>query len=105
MAILKSSIKKSTTRLKKLARAGFWLDNGTFVRADDAEVKVLERKVMSPLGGIEEAKIVIFIDAVEILVDANDKIMGVTEHPKLALWLDAVDRALREIKKNPPITA
>ncbi|MCW4053208.1 MAG: hypothetical protein NWE78_08395 [Candidatus Bathyarchaeota archaeon] len=104
---MKKSVKRSKTRLKKLnfdCRTGLWLDNSTFVRADSAEIKVLKRKVMSPLGGIEEDVIVIFTNAVEILVNANDKIMGVAEHPEFALWLDAIDRALREIKKNPPIT-
>ncbi len=60
---------------------------------------------MSPLGGMEEAALVILTNVVEILVDDNDKITAVTVHPKLALWADAIDRALREIKKNPPLTA
>lgn len=100
--------KQAASRLKKLGfdcRKGFWLDVSTFIRADKEEVKVLERRAMSPLGGIEEAAMVILTSAVEILVDDNDKITGVTVHPKLALWIDAIDRALREINKNPPLTA
>lgn len=106
--ILKRRAKKTETRLKKLGfdcHNGFWLDASTFLCADDAEVKVLERKAMSPLGGVEEAAMVILTNVVEILVNDNDKITGVTVHPKLALWSDAIDRALREIKKNPPATA
>lgn len=84
-------------------RNGFWLDNNTFIKADDAEIKLVERKEPS-VHEIKETPMVIFTNAVEIWVNDDDKIVGVTNHPKFGLWLDAINNALQKIQKNPPVS-
>jgi len=80
---------------------GFWLDNNIFIKADNAEIKLVEKKKLSVYGETKEDKMVIFANAVEIWVDEDDKIVGVTNHPKFALWLDAINNdALQKIEKK-----
>lgn len=83
---------------------GFWLDNNTFIKADNAEIKLTQRKDGGVYGQTKEASMVIFTNAVEILVNDDDKIVGVTSYPKFGLWLDAIVNALETIQKNPPVS-
>lgn len=83
---------------------GFWLDDNTFIKADNAEIKRFARKDEGVYGQTKEAPMVIFTNAVEILVNDDDKIMGVINHPKFGLWLDAINDALKTIKKNPIVS-
>jgi len=82
---------------------GFWLDNNTFIKAENAEIKLVERKDPS-VRETKEAPMVIFTNVVEIWVNDEDKIVGVTNHPKFGLWLDAINNALQKVRKNPPVS-
>ena len=98
---------KAKSKTKKTAfdfdyELGFWLDNNTFIKADDAELKLVERKEPS-VHEIKQVPMVIFRNAVEIWVNDSDKIVGVINHKEFGLWLDAINDALKKIRKNPPV--
>jgi hypothetical protein len=76
-------------------QSGFWIDKHTFIKADDAEIKIVGRPTLSGTH-IEEAKMVVFSNAIEMTVDGNNKILGIEKHPKFGLWLDTVEKAIQD---------
>lgn len=82
-------------------RDGFWLDKNTLIKADDVRVQLVKRRILgSPLGKSENVPMLILTNVIEMMVDDKGKIKGVDKRPQLGLWLDAVDRAMR----NPATT-
>jgi len=80
---------------------GFWLDKNTFIKADKAQINMVERKIAeSTYGKGEKAQMLILTNAVEMTVDKNGKILGVETHPKFGLWLDAVNKAMKSQDKK-----
>lgn len=83
-------------------RDGVWIDKNTLIKADDARVQLVNRRILgSSLGKSENAPMLILTNAIEMMVDDKGKIKGVDKRPHLGLWLDAVNRAM----KNPSVTA
>ena len=74
------------------------------IKADNAEIRPVERKEPSIHEETKEAPMVVFTNAVEITVNAKDQIVGVTNYPKLGLWLDTVNHALQRIRKNSSLS-
>lgn len=84
-------------------RNGFWLDNNTFITADGAHIQTAERKVHgNPYGKIEKAQMLILTNAVEMIVDKGGKILGLEKRQKFGLWLDVVNRVMRERELAEP---
>jgi hypothetical protein len=83
-------------------RNGFWLDKNTYIKADEAQIQVVgRRKPGDTYGRSENAQMLILTDAVEMIVDDKGKILGLDKHPKFGLWLETVNKAIR----NQTITA
>lgn len=84
-------------------RDGFWLDKNTLIKADDVRVQLVERKILgSSLAKSENVPMLILTNAIEMMVDDKGKILGVEKHPQLGLWLDAVNRAMRNLVITAP---
>jgi hypothetical protein len=84
-------------------RNGFWLDNNTFITADGTHIQTAERKVHgTPYGKIEKAQMLILTNAVEMIVDKGSKILGLEKRQKFGLWLDVVNRVMRERELAEP---
>lgn len=81
---------------------GFWLDKNTYIKADEAQIQVIgRRKPGDTYGRSENAQMLILTDAVEMIVDDKGKILGLDKYPKFGLWLETVNKAIR----NQTITA
>jgi hypothetical protein len=77
-------------------RDGFWLDKNTLIKTDDVKIQMVKRKILgSSLGKSENAPMLILTNVIEMMVDDKGKIKGVDKHPQLGLWLDAVNKAIR----------
>jgi hypothetical protein len=75
---------------------GFMLKDGyTMIRAEDAELKMVERRVPGT-DKIEKAPMLILTNAIETLLDKNGKIIGVDEKPKpkYGIWLELIKEKL-----------
>jgi hypothetical protein len=76
---------------------GFWLNKNTFIKADDIEIMTARRKALgNPYGKTEDASMLVLTNAVEMIVDKNGKILGLEKRQKLGLWLDHVNKILKE---------
>jgi len=84
-------------------KAGFWLDKNTFIKPDKVKIQTVARKKMGDrLGKSESAQMLIMNDAVEMTVDDRGKILGVDKHPGLGLWLETVNKAMKNQKTASP---
>jgi hypothetical protein len=68
---------------------GFWLNKNIFIIADEIELKKVKRE--DYVQGTQEADMLIFTKAVEMLMDRNGKILGETFKPCYGIWLDAAN--------------
>lgn len=84
-------------------KEGFWLDEYTFIKAEQASLKMVNRATSGfSLEKIETAPMLILTDVVEMVVDKNDKILGLERIKKFGLWLDALGRIFeKNILKKP----
>lgn len=74
---------------------GFWLTKNMFFMADNAEIAMVDKKILGdPYRRIEKTPMLILTNAVEMTVNNNNKIIGVGKHPKFGLWLDTVNKAI-----------
>lgn len=78
--------------LQEKVRAGIMLKDGyTMIRAEKAEIKIVERRMASG-GPTEKAPMLILTNCVELLVK-DGKIIGVDDKvkPKYGIWLDLIE--------------
>jgi hypothetical protein len=71
---------------------GFFLDEDTFLKADDAELVMAWRK--DDDGRPTQRPMVVLKKVVEMLVDRRGKIVAVECKEKLGVWVDAFEHAL-----------
>jgi hypothetical protein len=80
---------------------GFWLDENTFIMADDAEIKKVRKpSIMSISQESVEEDMLILTNAVEMTVDNHGKILGENKHEHFGLWLDTVNKAIAEHERK-----
>lgn len=85
-------------------RNGFWLNDYTFIKADDSQLMYVERKKLIELSTpIEKAPMLILKNVVEMTVGRDGKILGVENKDKLGLWLDALSEIIKERGKQKRI--
>lgn len=89
-------------RLKEAFRnsylSGFFLDENTFLKADDAEVLMVPRR--NDDGKVVERPMIVLKNVVEMLVDHSGRIVSVENKGELAVWTTAVERALKRFNKQ-----
>ena len=78
--------------------SGFFLDENTFVKADDASLVMAWRKDED--GRPTQKPMVVLKKAVEMLVDRRGKIVAVECKEKLGVWVDAFEHALECYNKQ-----
>lgn len=80
---------------------GFWLTKNMFVMADNAEIAMVDKKLLGdPNRRVEKTPMLILTNAVEMTVNNNNKIIGVDKHPKFGLWLDTVNKAIMRAERT-----
>jgi hypothetical protein len=77
---------------------GFFLDENTFVKADDAELVLAWRKDED--GRPTHKPMVVLKKAVEMIVDRRGRIVAVECKEKLGVWVDAFEHALKSFNKQ-----
>lgn len=74
---------------------GFWLTKNMFFMADNAEIAMVDKKILGDqYKRVEKTPMLILTNAVEMTVNNNNKVIGVDKHPKFGLWLDTVNKAI-----------
>ena len=72
-------------------KEGFWLDKNTFIMCDDVDIEMVARDTSSGIsGGSETVPMLIMTNAVKMVVDNNNKILGEDIIGKFGLWLEDV---------------
>ncbi|MDR0372967.1 MAG: hypothetical protein LBI79_05360 [Nitrososphaerota archaeon] len=77
---------------------GFWLNKNIFIIADEIELKKVKRE--DYVHGIQEADMLVFTNAVEMLVANNGKILGETKKPHYGIWFDAANEAMNQYESQ-----
>jgi len=75
---------------------GFWLDEYTFIKADEAQLVKVERQKLEGEHNSAPVPIVILNNTVEMVVDKNKKILSVESKEKLGLWLDSLSKIIKK---------
>lgn len=70
-------------------KEGFWLDQNTFIKADDAELVTAQRQGNPTF-------MVILHNVVVMTCNAEGRIVSVVNHKKYGVWLDNLERVARE---------
>jgi hypothetical protein len=100
--ILKVPNVSEMRRLKEAFRnsylSGFFLDENTFLKADDAEVLMVPRR--NDDGKVVERPMIVLKNVVEMLVDHSGRIVSVENKGELAVWTTAVEHALKRFNKQ-----
>jgi hypothetical protein len=93
-----SEIRRLKDKFKSYYLNGFFLDQNTFVKADDAVWVMVLRKngVRKPV----QKPMVVLKKAVEMTVDHQGKIVAVECKEKLGVWADAFEHALERYNKQ-----
>lgn len=74
-------------------REGFWLDKNTFIMCDNAIIEIVNREKYSIFEKeSEQVPMLILENAVKMMVQKDNKIMGEDKIPKLGIWLDDVKK-------------
>jgi hypothetical protein len=72
-------------------REGFWLDKNSFIMCDKVEIEMVKRETYSShLEPSETVPMLILTNAVKMMVDNKNKILGEDKIEKLGLWLPDV---------------
>lgn len=77
---------------------GFFLDANTFLKADDADVRMASRK--GDDGRPTMKQMVILKKVVEMTVDSHGRIVAVECKEKLGVWVDAFEHAIEWFDKQ-----
>lgn len=77
---------------------GFWLNRNLFIVADKIELRKVKREDYT--HGTQEAEMLFFTNAVEMLVDSNGKILGEIKKPQYGIWLDVANKAMNQYESK-----
>ncbi|MCL2432712.1 hypothetical protein [Candidatus Bathycorpusculum sp.] len=77
---------------------GFWLNRNIFILADEVELKKVKRE--DYVHGTQEAEMLIFTKALEMLMDRNGKILGETLKPCYGIWFDVANEAANQYESK-----
>jgi len=92
-----SELRRLKDRFKNCYLDGIYLDKNTFLKADDADLRMVSRKEGD--GRIVEKPMIILKKVVEMTIDHNGKIVAVENRPQLGIWADAAERAMEKFNK------
>jgi hypothetical protein len=93
-----SEFRRLKVKFESWYLSGFFLDENTFVKADDASLVMAWRKDED--GRPTQKPMVVLKKAVEMLVDRRGKIVAVECKEKLGVWVDAFEHALEHYNKQ-----
>ena len=77
---------------------GFWLSRNIFIVADEIALKRVKREEYGQ--GTQDADMLVFTKALEMLVDSNGKILGETLKPCYGIWFDAANEAANQYDRR-----
>jgi hypothetical protein len=92
-----SELRRLKDKLKNCYLNGFFLDNNTFLKADDAAVISVPHKGEG--AQMAEKPMLILKNVVEMTVDRRGKIVAVERRPRIGVWIDSVEHALIRFNK------
>lgn len=93
-----SEIRRLKDKFKSYYLNGFFLDQNTFLKADDAVWVMVSRKDRA--GRPTQKPMVVLKKAVEMIVDRQGRIVAVECKEKLGVWADAFEHALERYNKQ-----
>ena len=93
-----SEIRRLKDKFKSYYLNGFFLDQNTFLKADDATWVMVSRK--DGAGRPTQKPMVVLKKAVEMIVDRQGRIVAVECKEKLGVWADAFEHALERYNKQ-----
>lgn len=93
-----SELRRLKDKFKNCYLNGFFLEPTTFLKADDAELKMVPRK--GDDGRPIEKPMVILKKAVEMKIDSSGRIVAVECKENLGVWVDAFENALERFNKQ-----
>ncbi len=93
-----SEFRRLKDKFKSHYLNGFFLDENTFLKADDAELVMAWRKDED--GRPTQKPMVVLKKAVEMIVDRRGKIVAVECKEKFGVWVDAFEDALESFNKQ-----
>jgi len=93
-----SELRRLKDKFKSCYLNGFFLDANTFLKADDAYVRMASRK--GDDGRPTEKPMIILKKVVEMTVDSHGRIVAVECKEKLGVWVDAFEHAIEWFNKQ-----
>ncbi len=93
-----SEIRRLKDKFRSYYLNGFFLDQNTFLKADDAVLVMVSRK--DGAGRPTQKPMVVLKKAVEMIVDRQGRIVAVECKEKLGVWADAFEHALERYNKK-----
>ena len=93
-----SEMRRLKEAFKSCYLSGFFLDENTFLKADDADVLMVTRR--NDDGKVVERPMIVLKNVVEMMVDHCGKIVAVENKRELGVWITAVEHALKRFNKE-----
>jgi hypothetical protein len=93
-----SEIRRLKEAFRNCYLSGFFLDENTFLKADDAEVLMVPRR--NDDGKVVGRPMIVLKNVVEMMVDHRGKIVSVENKSELAVWTAAVEHALKRFNNE-----
>jgi hypothetical protein len=87
-----NGLRRTKEKFKNCFLNGFFLDQNTFLKADDAEVIMVSRR--DDEGKVVDKPMIVLKNVVEMMVDHKGKVVAVENKPELGVWLSALENAL-----------
>lgn len=87
-----SELRRLKVKLRNCYLNGFFLDRNTFLKADGADLVMVPHRGED--GRAAERPMIILKNVVEMTVDYRGKVVAVENKPEVAIWVDALERAL-----------
>jgi hypothetical protein len=92
-----SELRRFSEKLKDYYLNGFFLDGNTFLKADEA--KLVMARYREEDGRAVEKPMIILKNVVEMMVDHVGKVVAVGKRPELAVWVNAIEHAVKRFNK------
>ena len=93
-----SELRRLKVKLRNCYLNGFFLDRNTFLKADGADFVMVPHRDED--GRAVEKPMMILKNVVEMTVDHRGKVVAVENKQELAVWTDAVERALERFNAD-----
>jgi hypothetical protein len=93
-----SELQSLKRRFKQCFKEGFWLDNNTFLKSEDVEIRMAKMKEDN--GKLAERPMIILKHAVVMTVNRSGKIVSVETKPAFGVWARTAEKALKQLDRN-----